>query len=210
MKLHANPTSPSPKRVRMFLAEKGLEVAEVLVDTMTGAQLEPEFLAINPWATIPVLELDDGTYISEAIACCRYIEEAHPDPALMGSDAKEKAAIAMWEHRMEWDGFLAVAEKLRNTIERMKGRGLTGVVSFEQIPELAARGEKRVGVFHDLLEKRCAESEFIAGETFSVADITAFVSLQFGAVAGLEPPEGHTNLARWRDQIKARPSADGV
>ena len=209
MKLYANPTAPSPKRVRMFLAEKGISCDEILVDTIKGKHLEPEFLSINPWATIPVLELDDGTHISEAIACCRYLEEAYPEPPLMGRNPKEKAIISMWEHRMEWDGFLAVAEMLRNTIDRMKGRGLTGTTDFDQIPALAERGKKRITVFHNMLETRCAESEFIAGDLFSVADITAFVSLEFGAVAGLEAPENHSNLARWRTQIKVRASAGG-
>ena len=209
MKLYANPTAPSPKRVRMFLVEKGVSYDEILVDTIKGKHLEPEFLSINPWATIPVLELDDGTHISEAIACCRYLEEAYPEPPLMGRSPKEKAIISMWEHRMEWDGFLAVAEMLRNTIDRMKGRGLTGTTDFDQIPALAERGKKRITVFHNMLETRCAESEFIAGDLYSVADITAFVSLEFGAVAGLEPPENHSNLARWRTQIKVRASAHG-
>jgi len=209
MKFYANPTSPSPRRVRMFLAEKGLSVEEVLVDTMKGQHLEAGFLAINPWATIPVLELADGTCISEAIACCRYLEEAHPEPPLMGRNPQEKAVIAMWEHRMELDGYMAVVEMLRNTIDRMKGRGLTGTTSFDQIPALAERGKKRVAVFHDMLEARCAESGFIAGDMFTVADITAFVSLEFGLVAGLEPPERLSNLARWRAEIRDRPSAGG-
>ena len=209
MKFYANPTSPSPRRVRMFLAEKGLSVEEVLVDTIKGQHLEAKFLALNPWATIPVLELADGTCISEAIACCRYLEEAHPEPPLMGRYPQEKAVIAMWEHRMEWDGYMAVVEMLRNTIDRMKGRGLTGTIGFEQIPALAERGRKRVAIFHDMLNARCAESGFIAGDMFTVADITAFVSLEFGAAAGLEPLERLSNLARWRTEIKDRPSAGG-
>ena len=191
----------------MFLAEKGLSVEEVLVDTMKGQHLEAEFLALNPWATIPVLELKDGTCISEAIACCRYLEEAHPEPPLMGRNPQEKAVIAMWEHRMEWDGYMAVVEMLRNTIDRMKGRGLTGTIGFEQIPALAERGKKRVAIFHDMLDARCAESGFIAGDMFTVADITGFVSLEFGATAGLEPPDRLSNLARWRTEVKDRPSA---
>ncbi len=193
----------------MFLAEKGLSVEEVLVDTIKGQHLEAKFLALNPWATIPVLELADGTCISEAIACCRYLEEAHPEPPLMGRNPQEKAVIAMWEHRMEWDGYMAVVEMLRNTIDRMKGRGLTGTIGFEQIPALAERGRKRVAIFHDMLNARCAESGFIAGDMFTVADITAFVSLEFGAAAGLEPLERLSNLARWRTEIKDRPSAGG-
>ena len=108
-------TAPSPRRVRIFLAEKNLDVEVIQVNTAEGEHLKEDFLKLNPWATVPVLKLDDGTCISEAIACCRYLEENYPNPPLMGVDPSEKAIISMWEHRMEWDGFLPVAEVLRNT-----------------------------------------------------------------------------------------------
>ena len=174
--------SSCAQKVRIVLAEKGVEFETVPVDTPNKEHLQAEFLSLNPWATVPVLQLNDGTCISEAIACCRYLEEAYPEPPLFGKNPKEKATIAMWEHRMEWDGFLAVAEYLRNTAERMKNRGLTGLVNFEQIPALAERGKKRVAHFHSILEERLGESEYVVGEYYTIADVTAQVSLDFGNV----------------------------
>jgi len=113
----------------------------------------------------------------------------------------------MWEHRMEWDGFLAVAEYLRNTIERMRGRGLTGVVNFDQIPALAERGKKRVAHFHDLLDERLGHSEYMAGDYYTIADITAQVSLDFANRAGLKWPEDKNNILRWYNLVNSRPSA---
>jgi len=208
MRFYDCATAPSPRRVRIFIAEKGLEIETVEVDLMNRAQLEDDFKAINPWRTIPVLELDDGTLISESIACCRYLEEAYPEPPLMGRDPKEKAIIAMWEHRMEWDGLLAGAEYLRNTVKRMEGRGLTGPVNHDQIPELAERGKKRVAHFQNFLNERLGESEYVATDYYTVADITAQISLDFTTRMGLPWDETvHTNTARWYELVNARPSA---
>ncbi len=207
MKFYDVSGAPSPRRVRIFLAEKGIEYETVPVDTPNKAHLEADFLTLNPWATVPVLQLDDGTCISEAIACCRYLEEAHPEPPLFGKNPKEKGIISMWEHRMEWDGFLAVAEYLRNTIERMRDRGLTGVVNFDQIPALAERGKKRVAHFHSLLDERLGHSEYMAGDYYTIADITAQVSLDFANRAGLKWPEDKKNILRWYNLVNSRPSA---
>ena len=158
MKFYDTSSAPSPRRVRIFLAEKGIEIPTVQVDLRAGAHLQPDFLKINPAATVPVLELDDGTTISEAIACCRYLEEANPEPPLMGRDPKDKAVIAMWEHRCEIEGFLAVAEALRNEAKGMKGRALPGPVGHEQIPALVERGRARVAQFFAWLNERLGES----------------------------------------------------
>ena len=200
-------TSPSPRRVRIFLAEKELEIEVVQVNTAEGEHLKEDFLKINPWATVPVLKLDDGTCISEAIACCRYLEENYPNPPLMGVNPSEKAIISMWEHRMEWDGFLAVAEFLRNTVERLKNRGLTGTLNFDQIPALAERGKKRIGHFHDFLDERLSESEFVATDKYSIADITAQVSIDFAQKAGIPIPENKKNILRWYSNVNLRESA---
>lgn len=207
MKFYDCATSPSPRRVRIFIAEKGIEIEAVEVDLANRAQLNDDFLAVNPWATVPVLELDDGTLISEAIACCRYLEETYPEPPLMGRDPQEKAFIAMWEHRLEWDGFLAGAEYLRNTAGRMEGRALTGPVSFEQIPALAERGKKRVAYFHDFLDARLGESAYVAGDYYTIADITAQVSLDFTTRMGLPVSDDKQHIARWYAAVNARPSA---
>ena len=200
-------TSPSPRRVRIFIAEKGLDIEVVQVNTAEREHLKEDFLKLNPWATVPVLKLDDGTCISEAIACCRYLEENYPNPPLMGVNPSEKAIISMWEHRMEWDGFLAVAEFLRNTVERLKNRGLTGTLNFDQIPALAERGKKRIGHFHDFLDERLSESEFVATDKYSVADITAQVSIDFAQKAGIPIPEDKKNILRWYSNVNSRESA---
>lgn len=208
MKFYNFSMAPSPRRVRIFIAEKGIEIPTVDINLREGEHLKPEFLKVNPWATVPALELDDGTVISEAMAVCRYLEDAYPEPPLMGFDAKDKGVVAMWEHRFEWDGYLAVAETLRNSTERMKGRAYTGPVSFEQIPAVAERGKKRIERFWQIVEARAAESEFMAGERYTVADITALVSLDFAHVVQMDLPESYENATRWYKQVKARPSAD--
>ena len=200
-------TAPSARRVRIFLAEKNLDIEVIQVNTAEGEHLKEDFLKLNPWGTVPVLKLDDGTCISEAIACCRYLEENYPNPPLMGVDPSEKAIISMWEHRMEWDGFLAVAEFLRNTVERLKNRGLTGTLNFNQIPALAERGKKRIAHFHDFLDKRLAESKFVATDKYSIADITAQVSIDFAQRAGVSIPEDKKNILRWHSNVNSRESA---
>ena len=209
MKFYDCQPAPSPRRVRIFIAEKGLldKIEIVPVDLRGGAHFKPEFERINPFCTVPALELDDGTCISESIACCRYLEAAFPEPPLMGRTPKEQGVIAMWEHRCEWDGFIGGAEMLRNTAPGMKNRGLTGPRTFEQIPALADRGRKRISWFHDFLDKRLAESEFVGGDAYSVADITALISVDFAGRQKVGIPESHAHLKRWHDQVSARPSA---
>ena len=199
--------APSPRRVRIFLAEKNLDVEVIQVNTAEGEHLKEDFLNLNPWATVPVLKLNDGTCISEAIACCRYLEENYPNPPLMGVDPAEKAIISMWEHRMEWDGFLPVAEFLRNSVERFKNRGLTGTLNFNQIPALSERGKKRIAHFHDFLDRRLAESKFVATDEYSIADITAQVSIDFAHRVGAPIPEDKKNILRWHSNVDSRESA---
>jgi glutathione S-transferase len=209
MKFYDCQPAPSPRRVRIFIAEKGLldQIEIVPVDLRGGQHLTPAFDRLNPFRTVPVLELDDGTCISECIACCKYLEAAFPEPPLMGRTPKEQGVIAMWEHRCEWDGFIGGAEMLRNSAPGMKDRGLTGPVDMEQIPALAQRGRKRIAWFHDFLDKRLSESEFVGGESYSIADITALISIDFAARQKATIPETHTNLKRWHEQVSARPSA---
>ena len=208
MKFYNFALAPSPRRVRVFMAEKGIEIPSVEVGLRDGEHLNSEFLKLNPWATVPVLELDDGTCISEAIAVCRYLESAYPEPPLMGRDAKEIGVIAMWEHRFEWDGYLAVAETLRNSSERMKDRAYTGAANFVQIPEVAERGRLRIQRFFELLDERCSDSPFVGGDTYSVADITALISVDFAAGAlKITLPDNLAHAKRWHEVVSARPSA---
>lgn len=207
MKLYDCKTAPSPRRVRIFTAEKGIEVPTVQVDLGSGEHLSEAFRKINPWCTVPVLVLDDGTTISEVVAVCRYIEEAHPEPPLLGRDPKEKALVAMWDHHFEIDGFLAVAEALRNASPRMQGRAIPGFAEVAQIPALIERGKARVQRFFAALDERLRESEFVAGDRYTMADITAQVTVDFAAWIKLAPAPEHVHARRWHEAVSRRPSA---
>ena len=206
MKFYDCGTAPSPRRVRIFIAEKGLEIETVEVDIRNGEHLSDSFREINPHCTVPVLELDDGTTIAEIPPICRYLEETHPEPNLLGADPKERALIAMWDRYMEFDGFMAVAEALRNSAKGMRGRALTGHIGYEQIPDLAERGRKRTERFFADLEARLGESEYIAGGRYSVADISAFVAVDFAKWVKITIAGDQDNLRRWYDTVVERPA----
>ena len=207
MKFFDCSTAPSPRRVRIFLAEKGISVPTVQVDLRNNEQLTPAFREINPDATVPALELDDGTRINDAISICVYFEAIHPQPPLMGETAKEKALIASWQREVERNGFYAVMEAFRNWARGLKGRALPGPYDYEQIPALAERGRLRVAHFFERLDARLAQSEYVAGDRYTVADITALVAVDFAAMAKLQVPESHPHLRRWYALASARPSA---
>jgi glutathione S-transferase len=200
-------TAPNPRRARMFIAEKGLTIETRDISIARGEQLTPEFLAVNPRATIPVLVTEAGTRLTENLAIAAYLEAKFPEPPLMGVDAEQKAAVLMWNAITEAQGGIPIADVLRNTNPHMKGRAIPGQVDFEQIPELATRGQARVGLFFDLLEERLQQSRFLALDTLSLADITAFVFVDFARVIRARIPDGNTATRRWFDTIKARPSA---
>ena len=154
MKLYDCTTAPSPRRVRIFLAEKGISVPMVQVDLRNGEQFSPAFRAINSECTVPVLELDNGTRIADILGICRYFEELYPAPRLMGRTAEQKAVIEAWQPRLERDGFYATMEAFRNSTPGLKGRTLPGAESYEQIPALAERGRMRIQHFFTLLDVR--------------------------------------------------------
>ncbi len=207
MKLYDFPGPPSPRRVRIFLAEKGMDIEKVVVNIREGEQFTEEFKAINPHCTIPVLELDDGTTISSIDAINRYIEEIQPEPPLYGRTPKERAEINDWNHYLTVNGFMAVAEAVRNSAERLKGRAITGSRSVEQIPALAERGKQRILYFFEDLEKQLEGREFIVGDHYSVVDSGALVVVDFAGAVKIEIPEDYTNLKRWHAAMSARPSA---
>jgi glutathione S-transferase len=200
--------APSPRKVRLFIAEKGIDIPTVEVDLRARAQQEPAFLALNPGATVPVLELDDGTCLTESLAICHYLEQIRPQPNLMGLDAKEQALVLMWTDLQTYEGYLGLQEALRNGHEAFKGRGLAGSVAYEQIPALVERGRRRAEVYFNRLETRLGESPFIAGERFTYADIVGFVYLGFAARAlgGAPPVEGRPALKAWSETVAARPA----
>lgn len=199
--------APSPRKVRLFIEEKGLDIPSVEVDLRSLAQRDPKFLAVNPGATVPVLELDDGTRITESLAICHYLERLHPEPNLMGVDAKEQALVLMWNDVLTFEGYLGLQEVLRNGHEAFKGRALGGPVAYEQIPALVERGRRRAAVFFDKLDAQLRDSQFVAGERFTYADIVGFVYLGFATRAmGTDETQGRAALQRWSGAVAARPA----
>jgi glutathione S-transferase len=207
MKFYDCITAPSPRRVRIFLAEKGISVPTVQVDLRNNEQLTPAFRAINPDATVPVLELDNGTRITDAIGICVYFEAVQPHPALMGETAEEKAVTASWQRVAERNGLYAGMDALRNATPGLKGRALPGPDDYEQIPALAERGRLRIARFFAQMDARLAESQFVAGPRYSIADITTLIAVDFARWVKLTIPEECTHLRRWHASVSARPSA---
>ena len=207
MKFYDCATAPSPRRVRIFLAEKGITVPVVQVNLREGEHLQPAFRKINPEATVPALELDDGTVINDAIAICAYFEEVHPDPPLIGRTPEERAVTIAWNRRIERDGFYAVMEAFRNSTPGLKGRAIPGPDDYAQIPALAERGRARVGRFFAGMDAHLEKREFVAGPRYSMADITAQITIEFAKWAKLPIPESCPHLARWFAAVSARPSA---
>jgi glutathione S-transferase len=200
VKLYDSKLAPNPRRVRMFLAEKGIQVPLVNVDIARAENRQPPFLAKNPLGGLPVLELDDGTCIAESVAICRYFEGVQPEPPLMGVDAKDRALVEMWNRRMELELFSPIAQVFRNTHEFFKGR-------IEQVPawgEACRRvAEKRL----EWLDQELAGREFVAGDRFTIADITALCGVDFGRITKTSIQPGQKNLERWHETVSARPSA---
>ncbi|MGV1760862.1 glutathione S-transferase family protein [Rhizobium sp. A22-96] len=207
LKLYQSNGSPNSRRVRIFLAEKGVSLAQVPVDLGTKEQFSDAYVAINPRRVVPTLVLEDGTAIGEVPAIMRYLDEAFPDRPLLGSRPKEKAVIQMWERRMELEGFAAVMETVRNRAAGLKARAIAGPHDYEQIPALVERGMERVKDFYADLEARLNEQPFIAGADLSAADITAFVTIGFATNAlQLAIPEANAATRRWYHALSGRES----
>ncbi|SEE30365.1 glutathione S-transferase family protein [Bradyrhizobium erythrophlei] len=207
MKLHHAASSPNSRRVRIFVAEKGLSIPLVAVDLGKGEQHSDAYRAINPRRVVPTLALEDGTAIGEVPVIWRYIEETHPAPPLLGETAKEKALVAMWEWRAEVEGFATVMDAVRNAAPGLKGRAIAGPHDYEQIPKLAERSKLRVKNFFADFDDRLRETPFVAGQRFSAADITTLVTLDFAAKAiNLPVPDEHRSLKRWYDTVSSRSS----
>ncbi len=199
-------TAPSPRRARILLAEKGIAHATVQVDLRTGEQLSAAFRLVNPQCTVPALRTDEGLVLTDNAAIAAYIEARYPEPAMLGNTAQEKAEVASWNWRVEFEGLMAIAEALRNSAPAMANRALPGPVDYPQIPELAQRGLSRVQQFFGTLNTRLAECAFVAGDRFSIADITAVVAVDFARVVRVKPGEAHPHLLRWRAAMGLRAS----
>lgn len=207
MKFYDCKTAPSPRRVRIFMAEKGLDIDTVQVDLGSGEQLGDAFRRINPDCVVPVLELDDGSHLTEVVAICQYLEELYPEPRLLGNSAEERARITMWNAKVEQQGLMGMMDAFRNAAKGLAGRALTGPDSYEQIPELAKRGRKRVEQFFRRLDSELADRPYIAGDSFSIADISAMVVVDFAKWVKIGVPDELVHLKRWHDEVSARPSA---
>jgi len=199
-------TAPSPRRARILLAEKGIAHETVQVDLAHGEQLGAAYRAINPQCTVPALRTEEDGLLTDNAAIAAWLEARYPEPPLMGRTPKEKAEIANWNWRIEFEGLLAIAETLRNVSPAMANRALPGPVDYAQIPELAQRGLARVQHFFETLNERLAGREFVATDRFSLADITAVVAVDFARVVRVKPGEQHPELLRWRAAMAQRPS----
>ncbi|WP_026376703.1 glutathione S-transferase family protein [Aestuariibacter salexigens] len=200
MKIYDTKTAPTPRRVRIFLAEKGIDMEYVQVDLAKGENLSPEMRAKNPIGKIPILELDDGTCVSESDAICTYFEALHPQPSLMGTLPLEKAIISQWQRQVEMGLFMQVGMCFQHTSGYFKDR-------MTPVPEFGKEAGKNAAKFMSLLNKRLAESPFIAGDKFSIADITALCAIDFARVVDIRINPEHEHLLRWHAEVSARPSA---
>ena len=203
MKIYDGGRAPNPRRVQIFLKEKGVEIPTVQLDLNALEHRTDEMAAKNPGKTVPFLELDDGTVIAETIAICRYIESLYPDPSLFGASPLEEAVVEMWNRRVEFGFFLRVAQSFRHLHPG------AAVLEGEQIADWGLKNQKLAMEYLEILDNQLAGNEFIAGDRFSVADITAVVAAQFFKPARLEVPEkGFSNFKRWFGEVAARPSLE--
>ena len=201
MKLYDGGRAPNPRRVRIFLAEKGIEVPLLPIDMVAMGHKSDEMTGRNPLQRLPVLELDDGTILTESVAICRYFEEFQPEPALFGRGALGKAQIEMWNRRMELTFLSAVAAAFRHVHPAM--------MEWEvpQVPEWGEANKPKAIAFLSILDRELADREFIAGDEFSIADITGLVAVDFMKPARIAIPDELANVLRWRETVSARPSA---
>jgi glutathione S-transferase len=207
MKLYKWLSAPNPRRAEIFVAEKGIDLDVVEAsDPDNPGQLSAEFCEKYPHRRVPLLELDDGDWIGEAAAICRYLETLYPDNPLMGRSPKEIAIVEMWDRLAESEGLMAVSEVFRNTHKLFAGRGLAGYDrEIPQIPALAERGEFRLSLFFEKIDEQLGRYAFLAGDAFTFADITAFCAIEFGISRRLPIPGDCVHVMSWYDRLSARP-----
>jgi len=198
--LYDSSFAPNPRRVRIFLAEKGVEVPIQQIDIGKAENRESPYIDKNPLAGLPMLELDDGTCIAESVAICRYFEEKHPDPPLMGVEAVDRAVVEMWNRRMEFEILQTIAGAFRHTNEFFKGR-------MNQVPEFGEACRVAAPAKLEWLDRELADRPFIAGPRYTIADITALCAIDFGRVSEIQIGPELKNLSRWYEAVSSRPSA---
>lgn len=207
MKIYDWHIAPNPRRLHIYLAEKGIKVE---LEEVGGEdfKLKPSYVAKYPHAMVPMLELDDGTCIGEAMAIARYFEELHPNPPLMGTDAKDKAIVEMWEKRANEEGMLAASELFRNTHPAFAERGLPGSAQpIPRIPQLVDRARARLARFYMKFDEQLATNEFVAGKRYTIADATTLCGVDFAKWTDSDIPSECKHLRRWYEAVSARPSA---
>lgn len=192
--------APNPRRLRIFVAEKGLKIPSEEVNLLEGKNRTPEMLKKNPAGGLPFMELDDGSYLAESVAICRYLEGLHPEPNLFGKDNREQAEIEMWNRRIELGLFGAIGRAFQHTNELFKGR-------LKQMPEYGATQRETAEQQFKWLDEQIGNKPFIAGNRFTIADITAEVAVDFAEFAGIKYDPALKNLARWHKSVSSRPSA---
>ena len=207
MRLFDFERAPNPRRVRIFLAEKKVQLQRVAVNLYRREQLSPQFLAINPGGTVPVLETDDGIYLSECLAICDYLEGLFVDPPLFGRRPIDRAQVLMWNNIVEAEGMPSVAEVLRNLSPGFRDHVFPGTVAYPQLPALVERGAKRTRQFFDRIEGRLASSSYLAGDQYSFADISLLVTVDFAKWVEIEATQERPALSAWYRRIAARPSS---
>jgi glutathione S-transferase len=201
MKLYDGGRAPNPRRVRVYLAEKGIKVPTEQVDLGSMAHKSAAYTAVNPLQRVPALELDDGTIITESIAICRYFELLHPQPVLFGRDPKDVAIVEMWQRRVELHLLGPVSHIFRNLHPAM------AQMEVPQVPAWAEANKPRVMEFLKVLDDELGKHRYIAGDNFTVADITGLIAIDFMKPAKLAVPETLANVKRWYAEVSARPSA---
>lgn len=201
MLLYHDPRAPNPRRVRVFLAEKGVAYDTIEVSIAAAAHQTPEFRKKNPLALLPVLELSDGKVLRESMAICRYVEELHPSPNLFGTDPWERALIEQWNRHAELEILVPITQVFRNTHAFWAGR-------IKQVPEIAGPTRDLLAERFEWLDRELGQRPYLAGERFTIADITAMCAIDFGRVSDIRiQPAAQPNLAAWHARVAARPSA---
>lgn len=200
MRLYDGGRAPNPRRVRIFFAEKGLALPELIpVDIAKKEHLTPEFTRINPMRRLPVLELDDGTALAETVAICRYLETLHPEPSLFGGDAREQGQIEMWNRRVELGLFSSIMAVFRHSHPSM-------AELEQQVPEWAEANRELIDDHLLILDLQLAANRFLCGERFTIADITAGIAIDFMKPSRVPLSEDFANIRRWHGELSARPS----
>jgi glutathione S-transferase len=207
MKLYDFELAPNAQRVRIYLAEKGLEVPMAQLNVREDEQFAEPFTSMNPFHCVPFLELDDGNVIAESMSICRYLEELYPEPALFGRTAEERAVIDMWLRRFELDGFIPMLHAVRNHVPMFAGRVVPGTrTDLPQLPAMVTRGKEMMEIFLGRVEPHMTKNEFVAGPAFTVADITGYFTVRMTGALEMEIATSYPAVTAWLAKVSARPA----